>query len=239
MEIIAAIHIIDGQCVRLFKGDFDHAKIYSRDPLKQATLFEKDGADALHIIDLDATRAGEIVNGDLVKNIQEAVSIPVQIGGGIRAREDIEFYLENGIDRIILGTAAVDSEEFLAQSLQDFGPDKVMISVDSKKGLVVTKGWLETTDLDAISYAEKVADMGAKWIIHTDVYRDGTLTLPNFDDLDKLVALIPEAKIIASGGVSKVDHLNTLHRIGVAGVIVGKALYENKIRLTEIAGQYR
>lgn len=238
MLIIPTIHILDGKCVRLFKGDFEHQKVYAHDPLEQAIEFEKQGADMLHIVDLDGVRAGKVVNAEIIRQICEQTDIAVEFGGGIRSEEEIEALLALGLDRIVIATMAAEDGEYLDCCLKKFGADKIGISVDTKNGMVVTRGWTKSTEINGIDFAEQMVQKGFNWIIFTDVYRDGTLTLPNFDDIDKLVQLLPEAKVIASGGVSKTDHLKTLHDIGVEGVILGRALYEEKIQMEEIAGKY-
>lgn len=238
MDIIPAIDIIDGACVRLFKGDFEQKTVYNHDPVFQALEFERDGADMLHIVDLDGAKNGVMKNKDIIKKIRSKVSVPIEVGGGLRDEQDMKELFEFGINRIILGTSAVNDPEFLEKALKIYGDEKIAVGIDARKGEVAIKGWKEGTKIDVIDFAEELFKKGIKWIIYTDIYRDGTLTHPNFDDFDKLVSLLPHAKIIASGGVSRKEHIDTLSKIGVSGVIIGKALYEGEIILKEVGGKY-
>lgn len=235
MDIIPAIDIIDGKCVRLFKGDYNEKKIYHSSPADQAKIFEDQGADVIHVVDLDGAKAKTLVNRESIEAIRKRVSVPIEVGGGIRDIESARSLFDIGVDRVILGTIAVENPELVQSLIREFGVEKIVLGIDAKQGKVAVNGWEESTELEMIDFAEKmVNDYGVKWIIYTDIFRDGTLTHPNFDDYDRLVNVLPDAHIIASGGVSKVSHIDTLRDIGVAGVIIGKALYERKFRLTDI-----
>lgn len=238
MLIIPAINILGGKCVSLFKGDYNQVTTYRLTPLQQAKQFEQEGASALHVVDLDGAREGRLVNKDVIAEIAKNIQIPLHIGGGMRSKEDIQEVLDVGAEMAIIATRVIDSTDFLQEMIAEFGSDKIMVGLNTKEGKVVIKGRQERTSVSGIDAAEDVVQKGAQWIMYTDVYRDGTLTHPNFDDYDKLVQLLPQTKIIASGGIAKIDHIDTLHNVGVTGVVIGRALYENEIRLADIVSRY-
>jgi len=223
--IIPAIDILDGKCVRLFKGDYGQVKQYADNPVEVALKFERDGAKYLHVVDLDGAKNGSAINSDIVLNIAKAIKIPVQIGGGIRDLSTAERYLENGIDRIILGTSAVLDPSLLKTLLERFGSDRIIVSVDIKDGKVAVKGWLENSGIEMDEFLDRIKKLGISRIIITDVSRDGALQGPNY----QLAESIKGFKVITAGGVSCDEDIQKFKT--VEGVIVGKAIYEGKVKL--------
>ncbi|MFH1545935.1 MAG: 1-(5-phosphoribosyl)-5-[(5-phosphoribosylamino)methylideneamino]imidazole-4-carboxamide isomerase [Patescibacteria group bacterium] len=234
-QIIPAIDLMHGKCVRLYKGSFDQKTEYFTSPAEQAKIFEDEGADLIHVVDLDGAKAGESRNLRTIAKICESVKIPIEAGGGIRSLESAQKLFEVGVKRIILGTIAIEQPELLKEFLARFGNEKIVVGLDARKGglKLATRGWKGETDLDVIDFAEELEKIGVKRIIYTDIARDGTLTFPNFDVNERLVNTT-NLKIIASGGVTDIEHLRILKRVGCEGAILGKALYENEISLAEI-----
>jgi phosphoribosylformimino-5-aminoimidazole carboxamide ribotide isomerase len=208
-------------------------------PAGQAKFFEEERADRIHIVDLDGARAGEPRNLRTIAQICGSVKIPIEVGGGIREIADAEKLFEVGVDRIILGTLAVENPELLEKFLAKFGAGKIVVGLDAREsGLkLATRGWEGKTEIDVLNFAEKLEKIGISRIIYTDIARDGTLTFPNFDVNERLVATT-KLKVIASGGVTDIAHLEILRRVGCEGAILGKALYENKISLAEIKNKF-
>lgn len=232
MEVIPAIDIKDGECVRLYKGNFEQKTVYG-DPVEMAKLWVGKGASRLHIVDLDGALDAKPKNLDLIAEIVEKVDIPVQVGGGIRDQETVEHYLDIGIDRVIIGTAAIKNPELVVEVIEEFGADKIVVGIDAKDGKVAVEGWLETSDTAVVDLGQKMKERGVKWVVYTDISRDGTLVGPNIETTKKL-AETTGLNVIASGGVSDLDDIKALKSIedsGVKGVITGKALYSKKLDL--------
>lgn len=229
MEVIPAIDVKNGKCVRLYQGDYTAETVYSDNPVEVAVRWQSLGATRLHIIDLDGADLGIPRNMKSVKQINDAVWIPLQVGGGIRQMETVEKLLKMGIDRIILGTAAIEDRELVREACRRFS-ESIIIGIDAREGRVATHGWKEETEFNTVELAMSMAKLGAKRFIYTDISRDGTLTEPNFIATFELVDSI-RYPVIASGGVSSVMHLKLLDKLGVEGVIVGKALYTGDIKL--------
>jgi phosphoribosylformimino-5-aminoimidazole carboxamide ribotide isomerase len=235
MIIFPAIDLKQGKCVRLFKGDMNQATIFNDNPANQALEFEKAGFKFLHLVDLDGAISGQSVNENSIKEILKNVTIPVQLGGGIRSLETIEKWLELGIDRVILGTVAQKNPQLVIEACKKF-PHKIVIGIDAKNGKVATEGWVETSEISAINLAKKLEYCGAAAIIYTDISRDGTLSGFDFEGTKKLAEslLIP---VIASGGISSladVLKVKSLEPHGVVGAIVGRALYDKKIAAKDL-----
>jgi len=234
MLIIPAIDIKDGCVVRFVQGRLDK-KVYSRDPLKTAKHWVKQGARILHIVDLDGAFTGTPKNLDMVKAIVKNVFVPIQFGGGIRKIETIRQLLDMGIQRVALGTKAVSDKDFLKKAFSKF-KDKIIVSVDAKNSHVLIKGWQSGyKSTDALTFASTLKNMGFKQIIYTDTLKDGTLSGPNIKTI-KLLLKKTGLKLIASGGISSLDDiykLKKLEKLGLVGVIIGKALYEGKFSLSE------
>jgi phosphoribosylformimino-5-aminoimidazole carboxamide ribotide isomerase len=232
--IYPAIDIRDGKCVRLVQGDYNQETIYNENTLEAAKEWEAQGAEWIHLVDLDGAKAGYPVNHKLIGVIAAGVKVPVQIGGGLRTKKDVEMLLELGVSRVILGTAAIEDRSFVEEVLREYG-DKIAIGIDARDGYVATRGWLETSEVKAEDLAVQLADKGAKTFIFTDISRDGMMGGPNVESIVRL-AKVTGQHVIASGGVSQLSDLEKLaeHRNeGVAGAIVGKALYTGNIQLAE------
>ncbi len=232
IEIIPAVDIRNGRCVRLYQGDYQQETVFSDDPVDAALKWQSLGAPRLHIVDLDGAAAGELRNLDIITEIARALLIPTQVGGGIRSLETIRQLLKAGIERVILSTAAVETPELIEQACRNFS-DRIIISVDASDGYVATRGWQKRTELEAVSFALDMVKLGVRRFIYTDVSRDGTLTEPNFTAIARLIdaARVP---IIAAGGISSPVHLKMLKQLGVEGAIIGKALYTGDINLKQV-----
>ena len=232
MEIIPAIDIRGGRCVRLVQGDYDRETVFADDPAEAARRWRDAGAKRLHVVDLDGAREGRAVNAASVERIVAAVDVPVQLGGGLRDLETIGGYLKAGVERVVLGTAAVKDQALLASALSRF-PGRIVVGVDARDGIVVTEGWRDASGIEAPEFVRQIAELGVPRVIYTDTLRDGTLTEPNFDALETLLSERQHLRIIYSGGVSTIDHLRRLAESGVEGAIVGRALYTGDIDLAE------
>jgi phosphoribosylformimino-5-aminoimidazole carboxamide ribotide isomerase len=234
MEVIPAIDLLEGRCVRLYQGDYSQSQVFSENPVDIAKQWVDQGATRLHLVDLDGAKAGKVVNLKAIAAIAEAVSVPIEIGGGLRDRTSVQQVFNLGVEWAILGTIAVEQPQLVQELCTEF-PEKIIIGIDARNGLVATRGWLETSEVLATQLAVQMQELGAAAIIYTDIHRDGTLIGPNLAALRELAQEI-YIPIIASGGVSSVSDLLSLLGLetqGVKGVIVGKALYTGDISLTE------
>ena len=231
MILYPAIDLLGGKAVRLYKGDYAQVTVYDEQPERAAAAFFAAGAEYLHVVDLDGARDGSAANVETVKALTATGSMKVQVGGGIRDIARVQAMLELGVFRVILGTAALKEPEFLRETVRLFG-DKIAVGVDARDGMVAVKGWREQTAVAAFDFCRELADSGVKTVIFTDISRDGTLTGPNVDAY-RTLCRIDGLAVIASGGVSSLDDLVELKRIGAAGAILGKALYEHKLDLAE------
>ena len=235
MLIIPAIDLRNGKCVRLLQGRADAETVFSDDPVAMAVKWENKGARFLHLVDLDGAFTGAQKNLSVVKEIANAVSIPVELGGGIRDQEAVERVLQVGIQRAILGTSALKNPVFAAAMCREYG-DRIAVGIDAKDGMVATHGWTEVAEKSAVDFAVEMEQVGVKTIIYTDIKRDGMLTGPNIEATKKMAQTTEDVGIIASGGVSSlkdIGNLKTLESLGVTGVIIGKALYTGDIRLED------
>ncbi len=232
--IYPAIDMRGGKCVRLLQGDYNKETVYADSPFEVAKSFADEGATWIHMVDLDGAKAGQRVNHEHVLQVVQNLNVNVQIGGGIRTENDVAFYLNNGVSRVILGSAAISNPEFVKKMLQTYG-EKIAIGIDAKDGYVATEGWLNTSNVEATELGKTLAEAGAEVFIFTDIATDGMLSGPNI----KAVVEMAEAtgkQVIASGGVSKLDDLVQLKKYsasGVAGAIVGKALYTKQFTVRE------
>ena len=232
MILYPAIDLKDGQCVRLLKGDMDKATVFGDDPAAQAKAFEDAGSEWLHLVDLNGAFAGKPVNGEAVEAILSTVSVPAQLGGGIRNLEQIEAWLDKGLARVILGTVAVENPDLVREAARAF-PGKVAVGLDARAGKVATRGWAEETDVMVTDLAKAFEDAGIAAIIYTDIDRDGAMQGPNVAATEALARAV-ELPVIASGGVSSMGDLMRLRDTGViAGAISGRALYDGAIDLAE------
>ncbi|MFC1992605.1 1-(5-phosphoribosyl)-5-[(5-phosphoribosylamino)methylideneamino]imidazole-4-carboxamide isomerase [Chloroflexota bacterium] len=232
IDIIPAIDIRDGKCVRLYQGDYNQEIIYSDDPVEVALSWQSVGAPRLHVVDLDGAASGELRNLDIITEIAHALLIPTQLGGGIRHLETIEELLKAGIERVILSTAAVETPELIEKACRKFS-ESIIVSIDAKLGYVATHAWQQETQLQTIEFAQAMTRLGVRRFIYTDIARDGTLTEPNFTAIAELVDAI-RTPLIVAGGISSPVHLNILKQLRVEGAIIGKALYTGDINLKEV-----
>ena len=231
IEIIPAVDLRGGRCVRLYQGDYDAETVYSDDPLDAALKWQSLGAPRLHIVDLDGAAAGELRNFRIIEEIAGAMLIPTQLGGGIRDLETVTEVLKAGVERVVLGTAAVENPSLVKEACRKFR-ESIVVSIDARDGYVATTGWLRDTELEAVAFAESMVRLGVRRFIYTDINRDGTLTEPNFTAIEEIVEKI-RLPLIAAGGISSLSHLKVLQKIGVEGAIVGKALYTGNINLKQ------
>lgn len=230
-EVIPAIDLREGRCVRLFQGDYARETRYSDDPVAVARRWRDLGAPCLHVVDLDGARAGAPVNHAVMAAICQAVEIPVEVSGGLRTIESIDAAVAYGAERIQLGSVAVRDPDLVRDAVARY-PGRIVVSIDSRGGEVVTDGWVEGSGRDVLDLARAMVEAGVPRLMFTDVGRDSTLTEPNFDSLAELVRELP-VPVVASGGVAHVDHLRRLAEIGCEGAIVGKALYEGLVELPQ------
>ena len=231
MLIFPAIDLYEKKAVRLLKGEYDKMTVYSENPLEIAKDFEKEGAECIHIVDLEGAKDGTTPNFDTVKNIAKNTSLFCEIGGGIRSIEVIEKYINSGVDRVILGTAAVNDENFLKEALNKYG-DKIAVGVDIKDGYVAIKGWTEKSGYDCYDFCKKMQDMGVRNLIITDISKDGAMQGTNHE-LYKNLSEKFDINITASGGVSCIEDVKKLRAINLYGAIIGKAYYTKAISLKE------
>ncbi|WP_027629352.1 1-(5-phosphoribosyl)-5-[(5-phosphoribosylamino)methylideneamino]imidazole-4-carboxamide isomerase [Ruminiclostridium cellobioparum] len=229
MIIYPAIDIINGKCVRLQQGSYSEVTVFGDSPAEMALKWESQGAQYLHVVDLDAARSGNTENHGIIKQIAKTLRIPVQVGGGIRSLETVEDLISGGLSRVILGTSAVNDQEMLKTALKEYR-EKIVVGIDAKDGMVAIHGWEQTSDLSAIAFAKKVEELGAKTVIYTDISRDGMLKGPNIQAMSQMAKAVGIA-VIASGGVSCIKDISDLKTTGVSGVIVGKALYTGNLEL--------
>ncbi|EAD3595216.1 1-(5-phosphoribosyl)-5-[(5-phosphoribosylamino)methylideneamino]imidazole-4-carboxamide isomerase [Listeria monocytogenes] len=232
MQIFPAIDLKNGQCVRLFQGDFSKKTVVNEDPIAQAKAFATDGATYLHIVDLDGALEGRPINLEIIQKMKKAAKIPVQVGGGIRSMAQVDYYLESGIDRVIIGSAALTDPDFLRAAVQKYGT-KIAAGIDAKNGFVAIRGWLDVSQVSYLDLAKQMEKVGVETIIYTDISRDGTLTGPNLEQMANLKEHV-KVSLIASGGVSSRADLEALAKLGLYGAIAGKALYNRQISMSDI-----
>lgn len=232
MIVIPAIDLKDGRCVRLVQGRREDETVFSGDPAAVAKEFEAQGAERIHVVDLDGAFDGRPKNREQLRRIVEAVKVPVQTGGGIRSLEAVEEVLSLGAERVILGTVALKRPELVREACRRFGPERVLVGIDARDGKVAVEGWVEESSMRAVDLARAMLDAGVCEIVFTDIRRDGMLTGPNFESLEEMLGT--GIRVIASGGVSSVDDLVRLAAYGpkgLTGAIVGKAIYTGAVRL--------
>lgn len=234
MILFPAIDIRNGKCVRLIQGDYAQEIIYGDSPTEMALLWEKQGAEYIHIVDLDGAKTGDSANRLAIQEVAKAVSIPIQVGGGIRSMEIIDDHIESGVSRIIIGTAAITNRSFLEQAVAKYG-DKIAVSIDARNGLVATDGWTETSDTKAIDLLKDLEEIGVKTVVYTDILKDGMMQGPNFEELS-MVDQASSIDVIASGGVSTKEDIEKLEQMNLYGAIIGKALYEGTLSLEDLLG---
>ncbi len=236
MKIFPAIDIKDKKCVRLVKGDFDNKTEYEMSPVEQAGKYKDHGFKNLHIVDLDGALTGETVNIDIIEEIVGKFDVKIEIGGGVRNFESIQKYTDAGVEKVILGSAAIKNKNFLKEACQNF-PDKIALGLDAKDGYLSVSGWKENSNLKTLEFLKDVNDYGASRLIYTDINRDGMKLSPNFDETEN-VANNSNCPVIISGGVSSINDIKKAKEIGnknIEGIIVGKAIYDGDIKLDELA----
>ncbi|MBR1580721.1 MAG: 1-(5-phosphoribosyl)-5-[Selenomonadaceae bacterium] len=234
MVILPAIDLKGGKCVRLYQGDFDQSTVFSDYPEEMALKWQQQGAKHLHVVDLDGAKKGEPINIFSIKKILEAIDIPIEVGGGIRTLENIEDLLEMGVERVILGSTAVENPELIREAAREFG-EQVIVGIDAKRGKVAVNGWLSVSNTTALDLAVRVGDMGISTIIYTDIAKDGTLAGHNAEATADLARRSGLA-VIASGGVSSLDDIKALkeHEAdGIEGIVIGRALYTGALNLAD------
>ena len=231
MEIIPAIDIRGGKCVRLYQGNYNQETIFDDDPVTAALTWYSQGARWLHIVDLDGAVAGEPRNEEVVEEVIRESGLLIELGGGIRQKEVAEKLLHQGVSRIILGTAAIENRELVKKLCQQFG-EAIAVSLDARDGKIAIHGWQKNTAVEVLQLSREMVNAGARRLIYTDIRRDGTLTEPNFDMISRMLAE-SNVPVIVAGGISKLEHLRRLKELGAEGAIIGKALYTGDIDLGE------
>ena len=236
MRIYPALDIKDGKAVRLVQGKFDEVTVFNDNPAEAAKAWAEAGANYIHIVDLDGARYGKSFIIDILKEISSKYNIPVQTGGGVRTIEDIRERIESGAARVIIGTAAVENPQLVREAIKLYG-DKIAVGVDAKNGMVAIKGWEEVSDVSAVDLCLEMKKLGVKTIIYTDISKDGMMCGPNIEATKELIEKTG-MEIIASGGVSKIDDLENVFKINAQGVIIGKALYNGAINLSDAIDKF-
>ena len=233
MIILPAIDIKDGNCVRLFKGDFSTVEKVASDYLETAKGFENAGAEWIHMVDLDGAKEGKPVNTKIYTDVAEKTNLKVELGGGIRSLETIQEYLNMGISRVILGSVALKNPKLVRDAVEKFGNEKIVVGIDAMNGMVATEGWLETSDVNYIDLANQMIKSGVKYFIFTDISKDGTLSGVNREQLQALADGTENCDIIASGGVHTMNDIKACKEMGLYGTICGKSIYKGTLNLKE------
>lgn len=236
MRIIPAIDIIDGSCVRLTQGDYNQKKVYNENPLDVARAFESAGLQYLHLIDLDGAKAGKVTNWKVIEEITSGTKLTVDFGGGIKTDEEMSRLFDLGVAQVNIGSIAVTNPEKITAWIKTFGTEKIILSADVKDEKIAISGWQENSSIAITDFLKDYVRKGIEYVTCTDISTDGMLTGPNLDLYKKILLSFPQLNLIASGGVSNMDDLYELKQIGMDGVIVGKAIYEERIGLDELAG---
>ena len=234
MRIIPAIDIIEGKCVRLSKGDYNTKKIYNENPLEVAKSFEAHGIEYLHLVDLDGAKSKHIVNHKILDEIASKTELKVDFGGGLKTDKDLQIAFESGANQITGGSIAVKDPELFQTWLQKYGNEKIILGADAKDRKIAVSGWLEDSDKEIIPFIQNFEKAGIKYVICTDISKDGMLEGPSFELYHEILSETENIKLIASGGISEFDELPKLAELGCEGVIIGKAIYENRISLKQL-----
>ena len=231
MLVLPALDIKDGNCVRLYRGDYSTAHKVAESAVETAKSFEAAGAGFIHMVDLDGAKDGKRINSDLILNVRKNVDVKIEVGGGIRSIDSVEFYLENGIDRVILGSAAIKDPVFVKEAVKKY-PSQIAVSIDALNGMVSADGWTDTSEVNFITLAKQMEDIGVQYIIFTDISKDGMLSGPNLTMLDELKASV-RCNIVASGGVANLKDIVNLTDLDIYGAITGKAIYTGDLDLQQ------
>lgn len=234
IEIIPAIDIIDGKCVRLTKGDYDTKKVYNEDPVEVAKMFESYGIKRLHTVDLDGAKSQHVVNWKTIERIADHTSLVIDFGGGIKSHEDIDIAFASGATLVTIGSVAVKQPELFGEWLEKYGPQKVILGADVKNGLISINGWKEEGDDKLMPFLHKYTEKGVENVLCTDISKDGMLQGPATELYKEIMKEFPEMHLIASGGVSGIEDIDELNMAGIPAVVFGKAIYEGKIKMEEL-----
>jgi phosphoribosylformimino-5-aminoimidazole carboxamide ribotide isomerase len=234
MKIIPAIDIIDGKCVRLSKGDYNSKIIYNENPLEVAKLFEDHGFNYLHIVDLDGAKSSKVVNFNILESIAKNTNLKIDFGGGIKSTDDLKRVLDAGADQVTVGSVAVKNPILLYEWINDYGADRIILGADVKGLNIATDGWLETSDLSLFNFLKEYYLKGIRTVLCTDISKDGMLQGPSFELYQTIMDKYPDLDLIASGGISCINDVIKLKENGIPAVVIGKAIYENKIDLKEL-----
>ena len=234
MRIIPAIDIIDGKCVRLSQGDYSTSKIYNENPLEVAKEFQDHGIKYLHLVDLDGAKSKHIVNYKVLEQIASGTDLKIDFGGGLKSGKDLEIAFNSGASQITGGSIAVKDPDTFLSWLEKYGSEKIILGADAKAEKVAVSGWLEESEEDLVPFIQKYSENGIQYVICTDIVKDGMLQGPSFELYQKILAELPEIKLIASGGIAEFDDLPRLMEIGCEGAILGKAIYEGRITLKQL-----
>lgn len=229
MKILPAMDLIDGKCVRLYQGDFNKTTQVGSDPASQLQTFIDDGAEIIHIVDLDGARSGKPEQIDLITALCAKSTVPIQVGGGIRNIETVEAYVNAGVGRVVIGTAAIQNREFLHEALEKY-KKHIVIGIDARNEKVAVSGWEQETEMDYIEFAKQMDQLGVETIVFTDISKDGTMQGPNLEQLKKINDAV-SCKIVASGGIRNQEDLEAVAALGIQEAIVGKAMYEGTVKL--------
>ncbi|BAQ11886.1 phosphoribosylformimino-5-aminoimidazole carboxamide ribonucleotide isomerase [Bacillus sp. OxB-1] len=232
MILFPAIDIRGGKCVRLIQGDYDQEVVYNDSPTEMAKEWQRQGAEFIHVVDLDGAKTGDSLNREAIEEIAKSVEVPVQVGGGIRSMEIVDSHIANGVSRVIIGTAAIQDKQFLKEAVEKYG-SKIAVSIDARNGFVATDGWTETSEVKAVDLLAELVEIGVETVVYTDIAKDGMLQGPNFQELD-VMNNASTIDIIASGGVSTEEDIRKLREMNMYGAIIGKALYEGKLSLEKV-----
>lgn len=234
INIIPAIDVIDGKCVRLEQGDYEKKKIYNQDPLEVAKMYEAHGLTHLHLVDLDGAKAKHVINYKVLQHIAANTNLNIDYGGGIKSDKDINIVLDSGAGKVTLGSVAVTDKDLMLKWLQKYGAGKIILGADVKDNKIAIQGWKNITDIDINDFITDYMQDGIKYVLCTDIAKDGMLKGSSIELYDRLNKHFPQLNFIASGGITNIDEIKQLNDMGLYGVIIGKALYENRIKLDEL-----
>lgn len=231
MKLLPAIDLLGGNCVRLFRGDFDTAHQVADDPLSTARSFQKAGAGWIHMVDLDGARTGDGINRPVILQVAQNTSLKVEVGGGIRSMDAIDTYLQGGVSRVILGSAALEDPALVKKAVEQYG-ERIAVGIDAKNGQVAARGWLSTSSVDYLTLAKQMENLGVSTIIFTDIAKDGMMLGPNFEQMKALRQAV-SCDLVASGGIRSLEDLQQLQDIGIDWAILGKSIYQGAIDLAK------
>ncbi|MFC4685584.1 1-(5-phosphoribosyl)-5-[(5-phosphoribosylamino)methylideneamino]imidazole-4-carboxamide isomerase [Epilithonimonas pallida] len=234
MRIIPAIDIINGECVRLSKGDYNKKTIYSKNVLDVAKNFEDNGIRFLHLVDLDGARQNQIINYKTLEKISAKTNLIIDFGGGVKSEKDVRIAFENGAKQVTLGSVAVKKPELFLDSLEKYGSEKIILGADAKNEKIAVSGWIEESEINICDFIKEKIKSGIRYVISTDINKDGMLEGPSFGLYEKIIVENPDIKLIASGGITSTNDLVQLKSLSCEGAIIGKALYENRITLSNL-----